>query len=142
MISNEQHKDFLDTIDHSINHHISGSTINRGDIEYFSTKLFVKRFNRKPKDIVWVKEGNTPITEFYSSKLMVPWLTTFIKYYQTFLKNKEDLDFDLGKIYWSCVNLLYITQHINGINIIDDTIYLLEHDLEFVRYKLDKKLFI
>ncbi len=143
MISNEEYKEFLNTIDESIKRLISQDILDdsKRNIEHCADAFYKKRYDREPKEIVWVKQGNTPITEFYPSELMLPWLVTYMKYYNRFLKC-DNVDEDMYEIYQSCAYVSFILTKIKGINIIDDTIYLLENDLEFIQYKLDQKLFI
>jgi hypothetical protein len=144
MISNQEHEEFLKTIDESIKLLMSQDVLDdsKSNIEYCAQAFFVKRYKKEPKQSVWVKQGNSPITEFYSSELMIPWLVTYMKYYNNFLKDIDIEDGELGDIYKTCLYLSFVLTKIKGINIVDDTIYLLENDLEFVQYKLDQKLFI
>jgi hypothetical protein len=144
MISNEEHEEFLTTIDESIKGLISQNILDssEGNITFCVNHFYEKRYNRTPEDIIWVKQGNTPITEFYSSELMLPWLVTFMKYYNRFLSHDFEKEVDLEEIYQTCAYLAFVLTKIKGINIIDDTVYLLENDLEFIQYKLDQKVFI
>jgi|TARA_R110002126_G_scaffold143324_6_gene289506 hypothetical protein len=143
MISNEEYNEFLNTIDWSIKQVISQDTLDdsRDNINYIANAFFTQRYGRESKGIVWVKQGNTPITEFYPSELMLPWLVTYLKYYKNFIE-EGNLEEDLKNINTTCTYLAFVMTKVKGINIVDDTIYLLENDLEFVRYKIDQKLFI
>ena len=144
MISNEEYKEFLNTIDESIKRLLTQDILDdsKCNIEYCAQAFFITRYEKDPKQTVWVKQGNSPITEFYPSDLMIPWLVTYMKYYNSYLRGGEVDGDDFGDIYKACAYLSFVLTKIKGINIVDDTIYLLENDLEFVQYKLDQKLFI
>lgn len=144
MISNEEYEKFLNTIDESIKLLMSQDILDdsKGNIQYCVNAFYTQRYEREPKEIVWVKQGNTPITEFYPSELMLPWLITYMKYYNNFLKDSDISEDDSSEVYKTCCYLSFVLTKIKGINVVDNTIYLLENDLEFIQYKLDQKLFI
>ena len=142
MISKEQHEEFLNTIDTSIKRLVAQEILDdsKGNIEYCSQVFFTKRYGSKPEQIVWVKQGNSPIIEFYPSELTLPWLVTYMGYYNSFMVG--DVDTDIRDTYEACSYLAFVLTKVKGINIVDGVVYLLENDLEFVQYKLDQKLFI
>ena len=140
MISEEKFKDLLSNLDNSIENKKNEPDIG---VEWCVKEYCKIKFN-KELPIVWVKEGTTPITEFYPSELNLSWIVTYIDFYQGELyrfKNK-DVDDDLTEIYGACVYLSHILTHVKGINIVDGVFYLLKNDYEMVQYKVDKNIFL
>ena len=118
------------------------------NIEYFKNKPKLSKFdvgNRlrnfawsrtgEQHNIVWVNNKNTPINEFYCSEINISWLVSFIT--TNTIKNPETT-----KLVEECQNLLDVLLNVKGINLVDNTFYLLEHDLMFVDYNVKKQIFI
>lgn len=142
MITDEQFQEFLTSIDGIVRYLVNQDVLDnsKSNVEYCVDAFYSKRYGKDLNEIIWVKQGNTPITEFYSSELNLTWLTTYIKFYNNFLKDSKEKDH--REIYQTCLFLAIVLTNVKGINIIDGNVYLLENDLEFVQYKLDPKLFI
>jgi hypothetical protein len=141
-MTNLQQEIFLGGLDETIKefYDMGKSVIDDTETIEVCVNKFTEIRNGSPLPIVWVKESNTPIKEFYPSELNLTWLVSYVVYYNYLLKDCPDKD--LEKIKHACTFLAIALTKIKGINIIDGTVYLLQHDLEFVNYKLDRKLFI
>lgn len=142
MITDEQFQEFLTSIDETVKYILNQDVLDnsKSNIEYCVNAFYSKKYGKDPNDIIWVKQGNTPITEFYSSELNLTWLCTYLKFHNNFLKDSEEEDHH--EIFQTCLFLTFVLTKVKGINIIDGNVYLLENDLEFVQYKIDQKLFI
>lgn len=140
MITNEQHEEFLKQVDDHIDafKEVTNSLFDDSIVEFAINKFCMIRLGRE-LPIKWVKQGDS-VKEFYPADLNLSWLITYINYYNEFLTKDEDTD--LVKIKHSCLFLGLALSKIRGINIIDNTVYLLKNDLEFVDYKLNKQIFI
>jgi hypothetical protein len=142
MITNEQQEHFLSQLDDKLKEFYETSECIKGDKD--TIEMCINKFTQvrcgKNLPIHWVKESNFEIKEFYPTELSLTWLVTYITYYNELLKN--DPDKELEEMKHACIFLGIALSKIKGINIVDDVVYLLEHDLEFVSYKLDRKLFI
>jgi hypothetical protein len=140
MITNEEYEEFLTTIDDSIKTIIKQDVLDDSKwniqccVDAFCEIKFGKRL-----PTIWVKQGNLPISEFYPSEHHLSWLATYIKFYSTFLRGTGDVDGDLDRTYKTCIFLSLILTMVSGINIVDETVYLLEKDCNFVQYSLDMK---
>lgn len=140
MISNEQHEEFLKQIDDHIESFkdVCNTLLDDNLVEFAMTRFCKIRFG-KVLPIKWVKQGDK-IKEFYSSEHNMSWLVTYVSYHNKFLDNGDDLE--LLDIKHACLFLGLALSKVRGVNIIDDTVYLLKNDLELVNYKLDKQIFI
>ncbi len=142
MVTNEQHELFLSQIDGKVKEFYETGAVftdDKGTIEVCIDKFTELRHGHN-LPIKWVKESNSEIKEFYPSELNLTWLISYITYYNEYLKDHPDDD--LQGIKNACIFLAIALTKIKGINIVDNVVYLLQHDLEFVNYKLDRKLFI
>jgi hypothetical protein len=139
MITNEEHEDFLKQIDLQIESFMDTcDSLDETVVEFAIDKFCMIRLG-KTLPIKWVKLGDG-IKEFYPSDLNMSWLITYINYHNKFLNKEGDLE--LLDIKHSCIFLGLALSKIRGINIVDDTVYLLRNDLELVDYKLNKQIFI
>ena len=139
MITNEEHEDFLRQIDVRIeSFKDTCDSLDETFIEFAIDKFCLIRLG-KILPIKWVKLGDD-IKEFYSSDLNMSWLITYISYYNKFLDKEDDLE--LSSIKDSCIFLGLALSKVRGINIVDNTVYLLRNNLELVDYKLDKHEFL
>jgi hypothetical protein len=141
MITNEQHEKFFKEIDDLIGSFktVCNTILDDGLVEFALERYTKIRFGRQ-LPIKWVKQGDTEVKEFYTAELNLPWLVTYINYYNEFLDNDSDLE--LLDIKHSCLFLGLALSKVRGINIVNDTVYVLKNDIEFVNYKLDKQIFI
>ena len=142
-MTNEQQQTFLLGLDESIKgFHKMGETLINGSLTIeFCLDKFTTIRNGKSLPIVWVKDSNTEIKEFYPSELNLTWLISYVTYYNQCVKD-EDPDEELEDITRACIFLAIALTKIKGINIVDGVVYVLQHDLEFVNYKIDRKLFL
>lgn len=141
MVTHEQHEQFIRQLDEVI---LSFKGVckaiddTNGLVEHAITRFCKIRFG-KELPIKWVKPGDS-VNEFYPSEHTIHWLVAYVGYFNKFLSDKQDLE--LSDIKQSCLFLGIALSKVRGINIIDDTVYLLSNDLEFVNYKLKKQIFI
>tara|TARA_R110000803_G_scaffold13218_5_gene37317 strand:+ start:1760 stop:2197 length:438 start_codon:yes stop_codon:yes gene_type:complete len=84
--------------------------------------------------IVWVKQSNPIITDFYPSEINKRWLSSFITYYDIIsnMNNSDD-----NEIYVCCYYMFKVLTYVKGINIVDGVVYLLEDKYDFVKFKVD-----
>ena len=141
MISNEQHEEFLNNLDKEIKSFLGDDILadDKPNLEFCMNRFNVMR-NGKQYPIVGVKDGSSPITEFYASEVTLRWLITYMVYHTTFLQSP--MDNDLQQIYSECLYLCFVLKFTKGINTVDGVTYILEKDCEFIQYKLDRKLFV
>lgn len=117
-----------------------------------NVELCLERYSEitygKKLPIVWVTEKNPIIKEFYSSEFNLTWMLSFVRYYYDVIPKENKLldeiqdDSDMGKIYRRCLFMSIVLTMTQGINVVDDVIYVLGKDVEFVDYKLDKLPFV
>jgi hypothetical protein len=140
MINNEQHQKFIDEIDEHIESFVDVcNTLSDDGIVEFAMERFTKIRFGKQLPVKWVKQGDTEVSEFYPSEINLPWLVSYINYHNQFV---DDKDLELLDIKHSCLFLALALSKVRGINIVNDTVYVLKKDLEFVHYKMDRQIFI
>ena len=140
MITNQQHEKFFKEIDD----HLEAfkdvcNTLIDDELVEFAMSRFCKIRMGVELPIKWVKQGDTNVTEFYTGELNLPWLVAYINYYNELLDEK---DLELLDIKHSCLFLGLALSKVRGINIVNNTVYILNNDVGFVNYKLDKQIFI
>lgn len=83
--------------------------------------------------IVWVKQSNPIIRDFYPSEINKRWLSSFMTYYNTIsdMNNSDD-----NEIYVCCYYMFKVLTYVKGVNIVDGVVYLLEDKYDFVKFKM------
>jgi len=140
MITDEQHEQFLLTLDNELKDlksHFLKDKLDDRHIEHF-TNLYTRNQYEKQLPIVWVKMGNPVLTEFYSSELNLTWLMTFVAYLYNLNINNDEID----EIKNTCIYLTFVLLNVKGFNVVDGVVYLLKHDLDFITYNIDRCSFI
>ena len=141
----ELHEKFLNDLDINIEKiKIQENLKNSKD----NVELCLERYSEitydKKLPIVWVTEKNPIIKNFYSSEFNLGWMLAFVRYYGDVIPKESKLldelegDFDLSNIYRRCLFMSIALSMVKGVNIVDDVIYVLGKDVEFIDYKLDK----
>ena len=98
--------------------------------------------------VIKLNNKNPIIKNFYSSEFNLGWMLAFVRYYGDVIPKESKLldelegDFDLSNIYRRCLFMSIVLTMTQGINVVDDVIYVLGKDVEFVDYKLDKLPFV
>jgi hypothetical protein len=137
MITDEQHEQFLLTLDNELKNlktWLLKDKLDDRHIEHF-TNLYTRNQYEKQLPIVWVKTSNPIVTEFYSSELNLTWLMTFVTYL-------DNLNISNDEIKNTCIYLTFVLLNVKGFNVVDGVVYLLKHDLDFITYNLDRRSFI
>jgi len=138
MVTKQQHEDFLSSIDDYLIEF--RETIKCLDDRDSTIELCINKFTQirygKELPIVWVKDSSTEVKEFYPPELNLTWMITYITYFNQYLI--DDPDEDLESIKHACIFLAIALGKIKGINILDNIVYVLPRDIEFVDYKLDR----
>jgi hypothetical protein len=141
----ELHEKFLNGLDINIEKiKIQENLKNSKD----NVELCLERYSEitynKKLPIVWVTEKNPIIKNFYSSEFNLGWMLAFVRYYTEVIPKEDRVvdelenDSDLSNIYRRCLFMSIALSMIEGVNIVDDVIYVLGKDVEFIDYKLDK----
>ena len=91
MITNEQFQEYLEKVDDTTKFILNQDVLDNSNsnVEYCINAFYTKRYGKSPDNIIWVKQGNTPITEFYPSEINIPWLTSYIEFRNSFLNDNE-----------------------------------------------------
>jgi hypothetical protein len=141
MITNEQHEEFLKELDNHVEafRDTCDEVLEDGGLVEFALERYTKLRFGYELPIKWVKQSNDEVKEFYPSELNLPWLVGYINYHNRFI---PDDDLELTDIKHACLFLGIVLTKVKGINIVNDTVYLLKNDLDFVTYKIDKQIFI
>jgi len=143
MIKDELHEKFLSELDDNITY-LKLQDILKNNVD--NVEICLDRYSEltygKTLPIVWVSNANNHgIEEFYSAEYNLPWLVGYTRYYSDYL-SEEVKDTDLYDIYRRCLFMGLTMTMVGGINIVNDTIYVLSKDVNFINYNIEKKLFI
>ena len=86
-------------------------------------------------NIIRVTDKNPVVSEFYPSELNLSWCINFLIYASTFGKTNSNL-------YDRVFTLSIILLNVKGVNVIDNTVYILMTNYDFIEFRPTKKLFI
>jgi hypothetical protein len=145
MISDDLHAKFLRELDDNMSYLIRQDFLEHSED---NVKICIDRYCKitygSELPVVWVTPNrNHGVEEFYSSEYNLTWLLSYVRYYGDYISELEGEKYeDLYDIYRRCLFMSLIMTMTEGINIVDNTVYVLGKDVDFVNYKIEKKLFI
>lgn len=142
-MTNEQHERFLSELDENIKKMANQEILACDESNItFCLGIFTEIKYGKKLPIVLIKSPTHEVNEFYSSELNLPWLLTYVQYYIDNMSKDMFIDLDVHETYQCCLYMSMVMTMCKGINIVNETVYILVNDVEFVSYKMDRKLFI